>query len=108
MFAIRFSLVVLLAALCFLPAPGHANKQTLDARALSYNIRYDKTAPVHRAEGAQAGDARQALRKLLDRPRVPLRAHATMLEDQETKADIAHGQKSAKKFLEHYDEQLYA
>jgi hypothetical protein len=23
-------------------------------------------------------------------------------------ADIAHGQKSAKKFLEHYDEQLYA
>jgi len=48
-----------------------------------------KTAPVHGVEGAQAGDARQALRKLLDRPRVPLRAHATMFEDPETKTDSA-------------------
>ena len=40
MFATRFSVVVLLAALCFLPAPGQADKQTLDVRVMSYNIRY--------------------------------------------------------------------
>jgi len=32
MFATRFSLVVLLTSLCFLPAPGQADKQTLDVR----------------------------------------------------------------------------
>jgi endonuclease/exonuclease/phosphatase family metal-dependent hydrolase len=40
MFATRFSLVVLLTALWFLPAPGQADKQTLDVRVMSYNIRY--------------------------------------------------------------------
>ena len=40
MFAIRFLLIVLLAALCFPPAPGQADKQTLDVRVMSYNIRY--------------------------------------------------------------------
>ena len=40
MFATRFSLVALLAGLCFLPAPGQADKQTLDVRVMSYNIRY--------------------------------------------------------------------
>ena len=40
MFATRFSLVVLLTSLCFLSAPGQADKQTLDVRVMSYNIRY--------------------------------------------------------------------
>ncbi|HEX2491956.1 MAG TPA: endonuclease/exonuclease/phosphatase family protein [Blastocatellia bacterium] len=36
----RFLLAALLAGLCFLPAPGQADKQTLDVRVMSYNIRY--------------------------------------------------------------------
>lgn len=40
MLATRFSLAVLLAALCFLLAPGQADKQTLNVRVMSYNIRY--------------------------------------------------------------------
>jgi endonuclease/exonuclease/phosphatase family metal-dependent hydrolase len=40
MFAIRFLLIALLAAPCFLPAHGQADKQTLDVRVMSYNIRY--------------------------------------------------------------------
>jgi endonuclease/exonuclease/phosphatase family metal-dependent hydrolase len=40
MFATRFLLIALLAAFCVLPAPGQADKQTLDVRVMSYNIRY--------------------------------------------------------------------
>ncbi|HEX5086031.1 MAG TPA: endonuclease/exonuclease/phosphatase family protein [Blastocatellia bacterium] len=40
MFATRFLLTALLAALCFLPEPGQADKQALDVRVMSYNIRY--------------------------------------------------------------------
>jgi endonuclease/exonuclease/phosphatase family metal-dependent hydrolase len=40
MFATRFLPIALLAMLCFLPAPGQADKQTLDVRVMSYNIRY--------------------------------------------------------------------
>jgi endonuclease/exonuclease/phosphatase family metal-dependent hydrolase len=40
MSAKRFLLIALLAALCFLPATGQADKQPLDVRVMSYNIRY--------------------------------------------------------------------
>ncbi len=40
MFAKRFTLIALVASLCFLLAPGQADKQTLDVRVMSYNIRY--------------------------------------------------------------------
>lgn len=40
MFATRFLLIALLAALCFLPEHGQADKQTLNVRVMSYNIRY--------------------------------------------------------------------
>jgi endonuclease/exonuclease/phosphatase family metal-dependent hydrolase/dienelactone hydrolase len=40
MFAKRFLLIALLAALCFFTAPGQADKQTPDVRVMSYNIRY--------------------------------------------------------------------
>jgi endonuclease/exonuclease/phosphatase family metal-dependent hydrolase len=40
MFAARFLMIALLAALCFLPEYGQAEKQTLDVRVMSYNIRY--------------------------------------------------------------------
>jgi endonuclease/exonuclease/phosphatase family metal-dependent hydrolase len=40
MFGTRFLLIVLLAALCFLPGHGQADKQAQDVRVMSYNIRY--------------------------------------------------------------------
>jgi endonuclease/exonuclease/phosphatase family metal-dependent hydrolase len=40
MFATRFLLIALLAALCFLPEPGQADKHAPDVRVMSYNIRY--------------------------------------------------------------------
>jgi endonuclease/exonuclease/phosphatase family metal-dependent hydrolase len=40
MFANRFLPIALLAALCSLSAPGQTDKQTLDVRVMSYNIRY--------------------------------------------------------------------
>jgi endonuclease/exonuclease/phosphatase family metal-dependent hydrolase len=40
MFATRFLLIALLAALCFPHGHGQADKQTIDVRVMSYNIRY--------------------------------------------------------------------
>jgi endonuclease/exonuclease/phosphatase family metal-dependent hydrolase len=40
MFTIRFPLIVVLAALCFPHTPGQADKQSLEVRVMSYNIRY--------------------------------------------------------------------
>ena len=40
MSALRFPLIALMAALCFLYERGQADKQTLDVRVMSYNIRY--------------------------------------------------------------------
>jgi len=69
--------------------PGDWEWSLRAAKLLEGTITFTKvkTAPVHVVEGAQAGDARQAMRKLLDRPCAPLRAHATMFEDPETKVD---------------------
>jgi hypothetical protein len=40
MFAKRCLPIAVLAALCFLYAPGQSDKQPLDVRVMSYNIRY--------------------------------------------------------------------
>jgi endonuclease/exonuclease/phosphatase family metal-dependent hydrolase len=40
MFATRFPLIALLAALCLPHGHGQADKQTIDVRVMSYNIRY--------------------------------------------------------------------
>jgi len=86
-------ILTLLVAFAALSMPGRPETKAQTpgdlraAKLLEGTITFTKvkTAPVQGVEGAQAGDARQALLKLLDRPRVPLRAHATMFEDPETK-----------------------
>jgi dienelactone hydrolase len=67
--------------------PGDWEWSLKAAKLLEGTITFskDKTTPVDGAEGVQVGDARQALLKRLERPRAPLRAQATILEDPETK-----------------------